>query len=131
MNLQKELVMGLDMQLLHHRGCGWKERGHVMLHQDQRALIITNDSVIKECQFLTISKNEIAAYYITPTTKNAPISKTPCVYELHVDEIMMTQNLQLSLLTTIHLKGKKETSHLPITLVNSQMRVFIYKNMFL
>ena len=38
-NLQEELIMGLDMQQLHHLGCNWTENGFMFLHQGPSILI--------------------------------------------------------------------------------------------
>ena len=63
-NIQKELIIGLDMQLSHHLGCGWTEGGYMYLHQEANALNNSTGTVIDELHLWTISNIEIPTHSI-------------------------------------------------------------------
>ena len=46
MKLQKELVIGVDMQLIPHLGCGWTDDGQMFLNQGMDILINSIDAVV-------------------------------------------------------------------------------------
>ena len=43
---------------------------------------------------------------------------TPCICEVQINKIIVAQNLQLIMLSTVHLKGTIEPDQVPATLIN-------------
>ena len=62
--MQKELVIGLDMQQVHHLGHDCIENGHMFLHHGADILITSIDSTIKEPQLCTVSNFKGPAHSI-------------------------------------------------------------------
>ena len=87
----------------------------IFLHHAWQVLTNTADSVTMSPQFWTISNIEIPAYCIATMPRKKPrhMSTTACVYEEHVNKIMITQNPNLVTLPAIHLKNKIYLSHVP------------------
>ena len=51
-----------------------------------------------------------------PTRRNSKCtSSTPCVYELQVNEMFITQDPEVFMLPAIYLKNETEPDHVPIT----------------
>ena len=47
-NLQKEILIGLDVQQLHHLNCDWRESDHMFLHQGVYVISNSTDIVMDE-----------------------------------------------------------------------------------
>ena len=62
--MQKKLVIGLDIQKIHHVGCDLTDNGHMFFYWGVDILITSTDIAIREQQFHTISNVEVPAHSI-------------------------------------------------------------------
>ena len=76
-------------------------------HQDTNILINSLDTAIEELHLQTIINTEIPDHSIEIITMNRTGVYTPSepyVYEVQINEILVTQNPQFIMILTIHLK---------------------------
>ena len=102
-------MIEIDLQKLHHLGCGWSENGHMFLHQGPHILIKSIDSAIDELHLQTISSIEIPGHLIATMSTKRTGTCTPItqyVYEMHdINKILITQNHQFGILPAIYLNN--------------------------
>ena len=88
-NLQKELVIGLNMKQLYQLGGGWNDNGYMLLQQVANVLIYSIKSVVNVTNLKTISNVKIPAHSIaTLPTKRAGKCSTSrtCIFEVRINK---------------------------------------------
>ena len=87
------------MQQLYQLSCYWTDSCCMLLHQGTNLAVNSIDVVTNVAQLRTIKNIEIHAHSIViiPTRKKTGMCtlRTPCIYEVQINEIMVVQNTQL------------------------------------
>ena len=90
MNFQKELVIGFDIQQLHHLGCDLMENDHMFLYGGVDILVTSINIATKEQQLCIISNYKVptnSILMIATRKSGISISNTSCVYDNQVNRI--------------------------------------------
>ena len=80
-----------------------------------------NTHCYRRVALTTVKSIEISTQRIVTTLKKRTstcMQSTPSIYEVKVNEILVTQNLQLVMIPAMHIKNETETDHIPVTFVN-------------
>ena len=120
-NLQKELVIGLNMQQIHHLGCYFTESVNTFAHQGTNVLINSIGTAIKELNIydlLAIWKYPLTPLHPYLQRTGTWMASTPCMYEVQANEILVIPHVQLVMIPIMHLKNEIEPDHIPVTSVN-------------
>ena len=115
--LQKECVIDLDMQHVHHLGCDWADIGWLFLCQSTDILIPSIDAVTIIRNLKTMSNAKISAHSIVTIPIKLTgkcIIATPYKLEVEIGEIVTIQNSQLIMIPKAHLKDDIEPAWVPL-----------------
>ena len=103
--LQKELVIGLDMQQLYHLGCDWTKEGLLFLNQGADILSKFLDVLTNITKLKAISNVQIPAHSIAMIlTKLTGVTTTPCILEVEIDRVISIQDPQLVMMVMVDLE---------------------------
>ena len=118
MKLQKELVIGLDMQHLHHYCCDLTDGGWMFLHQGNDIIIYSIGAAVNITNLKIISIVHITAHCIAIIPNkltNKFIATASCILKVEMDEMITIQNPQLVMLPMVHLKDEVQQALVPLT----------------